>query len=201
MIRCTVGVLAHNEAHNIVRALHALLAQEMREHAIEEIIVIASGCTDATVALAEGVASSFPIVKVEVETERSGKATAIRRLTARARGVVIVMVGADTLPERTAIEHLLQPFTNPRVGMTGGRIIPLNAPTTWQGFAVQMLWHVHHQLAESSSRSATSSTISRATRRPTNRRSRRSSPPRATRWLTRRKPSSTTAVRKARRSL
>jgi len=31
--------------------------------------------------------------------------------------------------------------------MTGGRIIPLNAPTTWQGFAVQMLWHVHHQLA------------------------------------------------------
>jgi len=147
MIRCTVGVLAHNEAHNIVRALHALLAQEMREHAIEEIIVIASGCTDATVALAEGVASSFPIVKVEVETERSGKATAIRRLTARARGDVIVMVGADTLPERTAIEHLLQPFTNPRVGMTGGRIIPLNAPTTWQGFAVQMLWHVHHQLA------------------------------------------------------
>ena len=147
MIRCTVGVLAHNEAHNIVRALHALLAQEMQEHAIDEIIVIASGCTDATVELAQGVAKSYSLVKVEVETERSGKATAIRRLTALARGEVIVMVGADTLPERTAIEHLLQPFTNPEVGMTGGRIIPLNAPTTWQGFAVQMLWHVHHQLA------------------------------------------------------
>jgi hypothetical protein len=119
----------------------------MQEHAIDEIIVIASGCTDATVELAQSVASSFPIVKVEVEMERSGKATAIRRLTALARGEVIVMVGADTLPERTAIEHLLQPFTNPKVGMTGARIIPLNTPTTWQGFAVQMLWHVHHQLA------------------------------------------------------
>jgi cellulose synthase/poly-beta-1,6-N-acetylglucosamine synthase-like glycosyltransferase len=128
MIRCTVGVLAHNEAHNIVRALHALLAQEMQEHAIDEIIVIASGCTDATVELAQGVAISFPIVKVEVETERSGKATAIRRLTALARGDVIVMVGADTLPERTSIEHLLQPFTNPRVGRPAPAPIPLNRP-------------------------------------------------------------------------
>jgi hypothetical protein len=31
--------------------------------------------------------------------------------------------------------------------MTGARIIPLNAPTSWLGFTVQMLWHVHHRLA------------------------------------------------------
>ena len=58
-----------------------------------------------------------------------------------------MLVGADTLPEPTAIEHLVQPFADPSVGMTGARVIPLNTPTTWLGFTVQMLWHVHHQLA------------------------------------------------------
>jgi biofilm PGA synthesis N-glycosyltransferase PgaC len=147
MIRCTVGVLAHNEAHNVLRTLHALLTQQLQNVVITEIIVIASGCTDSTVELAEGVASAYPIVTVEVEAHRTGKAAAIRRLMAMARGDVIVLVGADTLPEPTAIEQLVEPFTDAAVGMTGARIIPLNAPTSWLGFTVQMLWHVHHRLA------------------------------------------------------
>jgi poly-beta-1,6-N-acetyl-D-glucosamine synthase len=147
VIRCTVGVLAHNEEHNIVRALHALLAQQLTSTTIEEIIVIASGCTDATAALAQGVASAHPTITVEVEAQRTGKAAAIRKLIAMARGEVIVLVGADTLPEPSAIDHLVRPFADPTVGMTGARVIPLNAPTTWLGFTVQMLWHVHHRLA------------------------------------------------------
>jgi biofilm PGA synthesis N-glycosyltransferase PgaC len=147
MIRCTVGVLAHNEARNVLRTLHALLAQQLQSVEIVEIIVIASGCTDSTVAMAEGIASAHPIVTVEVEARRSGKAAAIKRLMASARGDVIVLVGADTLPEPTAIEHLVEPFSDATVGMTGARVIPLNTPTTWLGFTVQMLWHVHHRLA------------------------------------------------------
>lgn len=147
MIRCTVGVLAHNEGPNVLRVLHALLTQQLHDVDIAEIIVIASGCTDSTVELAEGVANAYPIVTVNVETERTGKAAAIRRLMSMARGEVIVLVGADTLPEPTALENLVHPFADPKVGMTGARVIPLNLPTAWLGFAVQMLWHVHHRLA------------------------------------------------------
>jgi hypothetical protein len=147
MIRCTVGVFAHNEGQNVLRTLHALMAQQLDQVEIAEIIVIASGCTDNTVELAESFASSNPIVTVEVETERTGKASAIRRLISMACGDVIVMVGADTLPEPRALERLVQPFADLTVGMTGARVIPLNTPTTWHGFAVQMLWHVHHRLA------------------------------------------------------
>jgi poly-beta-1,6-N-acetyl-D-glucosamine synthase len=147
MIRCTVGVFAHNEVHNVRRALHALLAQQLQTVTIVEIIVIASGCTDGTVELAEEVASLNPIVRVDVETHRSGKAAAIKRLMSRARGDVIVFVSADTLPAPDSIEHLLEPFADPRVGMTGARVVPLNSPTTFFGFAVQMLWFVHHHLA------------------------------------------------------
>lgn len=147
MIRCTVGVFAHNEAHNVRRTLHALLAQQLRNVEMTEIIVIASGCTDATVEFAEEVADAYPLVTVDVEATRRGKAAAIKRLTSMARGDVVVLVGADTLPAPTAIEHLLEPFTDPTVGMTGARVIPLNNPTNFLGFSVQMLWHVHHQLA------------------------------------------------------
>jgi biofilm PGA synthesis N-glycosyltransferase PgaC len=147
MIRCTIGVLAHNEGQNIVRTLYALLAQQLDEVEIAEIIVIASGCTDSTVELATSVASAHPVVKVEVESKRTGKAAAIRKLISLASGEVIVLAGADTLPAPTAIEQLARPFKDTSVGMTGARVIPLNTPTTWLGFTVQMLWHVHHRIA------------------------------------------------------
>lgn len=147
MIRCTVGVFAHNEAHNVRRALYALLGQQLHHVEIAEIIVIASGCTDSTVQFAEEVARNHRIVSVDVEKKRRGKAAAIKRLTAMARGDIVVLVGADTLLAPTTIEHLLEPFSDPTVGMTGARVIPLNTPNNWLGFSVQMLWHVHHQLA------------------------------------------------------
>ncbi len=52
MIRCTIGVMAYNEAQNIRHALHALLAQELQTVEVVEILVMASGCTDDTVELA-----------------------------------------------------------------------------------------------------------------------------------------------------
>ena len=147
MIRCTVGILAHNEGRNIQRALHAVLAQQLHDVQIVEILVIASGCTDATVEIAERVASVNSLVTVTAEPERTGKAAAIRQLMSMARGDIIALVGADTLLEPSAIEQLVVPFADRRVGMTGARVVPLNRPTTWLGFTVQMLWHVHHQLA------------------------------------------------------
>jgi cellulose synthase/poly-beta-1,6-N-acetylglucosamine synthase-like glycosyltransferase len=147
VIRCTIGVLAHNEAHNVLRTLNALLAQRLQQIEVVEIIVIASGCTDGTAELASNFASAFPIVSVDVEPKRTGKAAAVKKLITMARGDVIVLVGADTLPEPTAIQQLVEPFADAAVGMTGARAVPLNIPTTWLGFTVQMLWHAHHRLA------------------------------------------------------
>ena len=47
-IRCSVGITAHNEEKNIGKLLTALLAQELEQVDISEIIVVASGCTDRT---------------------------------------------------------------------------------------------------------------------------------------------------------
>lgn len=147
MINCTVGVMAYNEENNIVQILHALLNQHLDIAQIREIVVVASGCTDRTVALAQEIAQVHPLIKVEVQTERAGKAAAINHLISIAQGEVIVLVGADTLPDPTALENLVKPFVDPSVGMTGARIVPLNDPRRFLGFVVQTLWHVHHRLA------------------------------------------------------
>lgn len=147
MLRCTVGVLAYNEEHNIQAILRALLNQRLRTSAILEIIVVASGCTDRTVELAGAIAATQPLIRVEVQAQRGGKAAAINRLIELARGDVIVLAGADTLPDPLALEHLLRPFANAEVGMTGARIVPLNDPRSFLGFAVQLLWQVHHRMA------------------------------------------------------
>jgi len=147
VISCTVGVFAHNEAQNVRRALRALLDQRLQNVRIDEIVVVASGCTDGTVELAEAFARDNPLVSVDIEVRRTGKAAAMKRLMAKATGEVIVFVGADTLPAPDAIEHLLAPFSSPEVGMTGARVVPLNPPNSFPGFAVQMLWYVHHHLA------------------------------------------------------
>lgn len=147
MIQCTVGVMAYNEELNIIQVLHALLDQRVSLCSIGEIVVVASGCTDRTVELARRVAEPYPIVSVDVQAQRLGKAAAINRLMSIARYEVIVLVGADTLPDPTALEHLVEPFRDPSVGMTGAHVVPLNDPRTFLGFTVQMLWQVHHLLA------------------------------------------------------
>lgn len=147
MIKCTVGVMAYNEEHNIVQVLHALLDQQLDLCDMREIIVVASGCTDRTVELARQVAQTNPRIAIDIQPQRLGKAGAINRLISIAHGEVIVLVGADTLPDPTALDHLIKPFEDPTVGMTGARVVPLNDPRTFLGFTVQLLWQVHHLMA------------------------------------------------------
>jgi GT2 family glycosyltransferase len=147
MIRCTIGVMAYNEEQMISHVLHALLAQRTDTCTILEIVVVASGCTDRTVEYAQAIARYNPQISVIAEADRGGKARAINQLLAVARGEVVVLVGADTLPETNAIEELVRPFSDPQVGMTGAQVVPLNDPNTFMGLAVHVLWRMHHEMA------------------------------------------------------
>ena len=46
MIHCCVGIMAYNEEANIGHLLQALLVQKTEKVVIDEIVVVASGCTD-----------------------------------------------------------------------------------------------------------------------------------------------------------
>src|SRR5262249_22471157 len=78
---------------------------------------------------------------------REGKASAINLFLKQAISPVVVLIGADVLPETSALEYLCAPFRNPKIGMVGGHPIPVNDPATFMGHAVHLLWRLHDQLA------------------------------------------------------
>jgi cellulose synthase/poly-beta-1,6-N-acetylglucosamine synthase-like glycosyltransferase len=147
-LTCSVGVMAHNEEKNIALVLHALLLQSQKKVHIDEIIVISSGSTDKTNEIAQTIADKYPKVKLIIQNERKGKSSAINLFLREAKNDLLVIESADTIPSKHAVEKLVNPLRNPLIGMTGGRPTPMDEKSTMVGFAVHLLWDMHHQLAK-----------------------------------------------------
>lgn len=144
----TVGIMAYNEERTVRRAVRSILDQEGPHLARMRVTLVASGCTDRTVPEAEGEARGDPRFAVVDQERREGKAAAIGALLERVgTGDVVVLAGADGEPEPGSIEALVAPFDDPRVGMTGGRPVPVNDPKHLLGRVVRLLWSLHHRVA------------------------------------------------------
>ena len=104
MIRCCVAIMAHNEEANIGPVLDALLAQRTETVSIEEIIVVASGCTDRTGEVVEEFAARDDRIRLVRQRQRRGKASAINLMIEHTDLEVIVLHNADNLSEPTTIE-------------------------------------------------------------------------------------------------
>jgi len=147
MLTCSIGIMAYNEEANIGRLLQALLDQQISNCVIKEIIVVASGCTDNTESIVREFSAQDQRIQLLVQPRRKGKASAVNLFLRHAQSDILVLESADTVPGPTTIQHLLKPFADPEVGMTGGHPIPTNDPRTFMGFVVHVLWKLHHQIA------------------------------------------------------
>jgi len=143
----SVGVMAHNEEKNIGGLLRAVLNQRIESGYISEILVVASGCTDRTVEIVQALAREDHRIELIVQPRRLGKASAVNEFLKRATGEIHVLASADVLPAADAFEKLIMPFQDPRVGMTGGRLVPLNALQGAVNHAVHLQWRLHHRMA------------------------------------------------------
>ena len=154
-LTCSVGVFAHNEENNIGNILDALLKQKcppsppphLHEGGIDEIIVISSGSTDNTNLIVKDFVRKYDKIKLFIEPVRRGKSSAINLFIEKARNDILVVISADTIPKNDAIEKLIRPLANHKIGMTGGRPVPVNKTDNFLGFAVNLLWKLHHRLA------------------------------------------------------
>jgi cellulose synthase/poly-beta-1,6-N-acetylglucosamine synthase-like glycosyltransferase len=138
--------MAYNEEANIGHMLEAVAGQRTAKVTLTEIIIVASGCTDRTESIVQDWARRDQRIRLIVQPCREGKASAINQFLPQAREKIVVLCGADLLPEPDAIEELVAPFADPAVGMTTGRPVPLNEPATFMGFAAHLLWDLHHQI-------------------------------------------------------
>jgi GGDEF domain-containing protein len=147
---CSVGIMAYNEEANIAKAVEAILTQRLSWGEISELVIVASGCTDRTTEIVEGLTHQDPRVRLILQEHRVGKASAINLFVSAARCPVLLMVSADVLVRDGTIDALLQHFRDPEVGMVGAHPIPVNDETTFLGHAVHVLWRLHDRLARMS---------------------------------------------------
>jgi len=151
-LRCSIGVIAYNEEHNILKLLQALCMQKLEQVEIAEIIVVSSACRDRTDEIVRrfiddrGIEADPPVILL-TQAKREGKASAINLFMNHASSDILVVESGDTVPAPGAIEKLVLPFRDPKIGATGGRPIPVNKSDTFMGYAVQLLWRLHHRMA------------------------------------------------------
>ncbi len=139
-----VVVPTHNDGANI----GLLLARLLTEQCIDEVVVVASGCDDGTVAMVSEVVAGNPDrVRLYVEAERTGKVAAINFGLRQLDSPVVIVVSGDVLPDPGSLAQLVDAMADPEVALSGGRPVPVNDQDTPLGYAVHLLWRLHHRLA------------------------------------------------------
>jgi hypothetical protein len=133
--------------HNDGGTIAPLLRRMLSEPNVVDVVVVASGCNDDTVSLVSEAAAGDSRVQLFVESERSGKASAINFGMERLRHPYVVIVSGDVLPAPGALGLLVQTLEQPGVGLAGGRVMPDNPASTAMGHATHLLWRLHHRLA------------------------------------------------------
>jgi cellulose synthase/poly-beta-1,6-N-acetylglucosamine synthase-like glycosyltransferase len=121
----SVVLAVHDEAARISSRLDELLTLIGNTRRKAEVIVVADGCTDATVALAR--AHPSPLVQVIELSENEGKARALSRGSEVATGDILVFADARQRWAASALQRLLDNFNRAEVGAVTGELI-LDAP-------------------------------------------------------------------------
>lgn len=127
--------------------LGSLLVQSVpAPFVLDEVLVVASGCTDGT----EGVVRSFAQVdrRIELihEPERRGKASALNQILAAYRGDVLVLVNADARLAPEAMAHLLPAFTEPGATQVACGAAVLQGQRGLPGVIEDVLWSLHNRI-------------------------------------------------------
>jgi cellulose synthase/poly-beta-1,6-N-acetylglucosamine synthase-like glycosyltransferase len=127
----SVLIPAFNEAKVIVRTIRQVLEADYPNL---EVIVIDDGSSDGTSEVVREHFEADPRVKL-ITMPNGGKAAALNRGLAEARGAVIVALDADTHFQRDAISKLVRWFGDPAIGAVAGNAKVgnrVNIITRWQ---------------------------------------------------------------------
>lgn len=146
-LKCSIGILAYNEAANIKNLLISLIEQELDLVEIVEIIVVSSASTDGTDEIVKEIAQQDKRISLIAETERRGKSAAINKFIAATTTDLLIIESGDTIPAPDTVEKMIIPYFDKSVGMTGGRPVPENPDRGFVGYSVNLLWRMHDRMA------------------------------------------------------
>ncbi|MBE9102934.1 glycosyltransferase [Vacuolonema iberomarrocanum] len=114
--RCSIVIRCYNEEQHIGRLLSGLMQQTLWDEL--EIIVVDSGSTDATVAIA----SRYPIKLVTIRPEEFSFGRSLNLGCQQATGEFIAIASAHVYPVyKDWLEQLLKPFETPDIALAYGK--------------------------------------------------------------------------------
>lgn len=112
---CSIVIRAYNEARHIGRLLDGIAQQTLGD---AEIILVDSGSTDETVAIAQ----RYPVQIVRIQPEQFTFGRSLNLGISHAHGEFVVIASAHVYPVYPDwLERLLAPFANPAVALTYGK--------------------------------------------------------------------------------
>ncbi len=146
--KVSIGICAYNEEANIGALLDSLIAQELVNFEICEIIVVSSASEDETDSIVEEYSKIDSKIRLIREKERKGKAHAVNTYLQEAEGDICVIQSGDTLATPKTIEALCSPInSNSGVGAVGGRIIPIDGRRFFYNFANRFIWEIYSMVS------------------------------------------------------
>lgn len=144
----TIGICAYNEEKNIGLLLDNLLSEQDLPKDVQ-VIIVCSGCVDNTPEVVRDFAKKDKRVKLVVENDRRGKASALNILFKYVQNSddKLFLLNADTSPQTGSIRKLVPPLNDPEVGATMGRPIPINEQYGLSNSIVHIIWDLHHKIS------------------------------------------------------
>ena len=126
----TILIPAHNEERVIAGCLGAMTRLEYPANKLN-ILIVNDRSTDGTPEIADRIALTHERVRVlhRLATSVPGKAAAVADGMALSNSDIIVLFDADYLPAPGLLKQLVAPFSDPTIGATMGRVVPLNSDT------------------------------------------------------------------------
>ncbi len=147
VVSVSVGVCAYNEAERVRGLLGSLLDQVVSApFRVDEIIVVASGCTDGTGLAVRQAAGGDARVRLIEEPERRGKASALNQILGLVRSDLLVLVNADARLAPGSLAGLLRVFVDfPQTAVACGAAVPEPEPGLPHSVE-SVLWSLHNRV-------------------------------------------------------
>jgi cellulose synthase/poly-beta-1,6-N-acetylglucosamine synthase-like glycosyltransferase len=143
-MKASIGIMAYNEEKNVGNLLKTLLNQKL--NFVKEVIIVNDGSIDKTTDIVKKF-TKYNKVKLINLKKRGGKVNAINQFLKVAKSEIIMLESADTIPHKNAIKELFKEFKNPKAGIVGSHILPLNKEKGFSNFFGPFIYKLHHKIA------------------------------------------------------